>query len=89
MIGQAYFVRKKPYLNAGHPPLKWQTILAPAARFLHMVMYIKHADKEGLPMPQWLCNQLKSAYLRKDRRQIKLLNECWFFYRGSAEERAR
>lgn len=24
------------------------------------------------------------AYLRKDRRQIKLLNECWFFYRNSA-----
>lgn len=70
-------------------PLKIADILAPAARFLHMVMYIKHADEEGLPMPQWLCNQLKSAYLRKDRRQIKLLNECWFFYRDSAEERAR
>lgn len=32
-------------------------------------------------MPQWLCNQLMSAFHKKDRRQIKLLNECWFFYR--------
>ncbi|KAA9004898.1 cortex morphogenetic protein CmpA [Paenibacillus spiritus] len=34
-------------------------------------------------MPQWLCQQLMKAYLRKDRRQIRLLNECWFFYRNS------
>jgi len=31
-------------------------------------------------MPQWLCNQLMRAYLKKDRRQIKMLNDCWFFY---------
>ncbi|MEK3687320.1 cortex morphogenetic protein CmpA [Paenibacillus sp. FSL R10-2736] len=36
-------------------------------------------------MPQWLCQQLMKAYFKKDRRQIKLLNECWFFYRNSAE----
>lgn len=30
-------------------------------------------------MPQWLCHQLMKAYFKKDRRQIKLLNECWFF----------
>jgi hypothetical protein len=23
------------------------------------------------------------AYFKKDRRQIKLLNECWFFYRNA------
>ncbi|HBS44037.1 MAG TPA: cortex morphogenetic protein CmpA, partial [Paenibacillus sp.] len=34
-------------------------------------------------MPQWLCHQLMKAYYKKDRRQIKLLNECWFFYRNS------
>ncbi|MGG3281834.1 cortex morphogenetic protein CmpA [Paenibacillus solani] len=34
-------------------------------------------------MPQWLCNQLTRAFRKKDRRQIKLLNECWYFYRNS------
>ncbi|MFD2611215.1 cortex morphogenetic protein CmpA [Paenibacillus gansuensis] len=32
-------------------------------------------------MPQWLCNQLMRAFLKKDRRQIKLLTDCWYFYR--------
>lgn len=32
-------------------------------------------------VPQWLCNQLMSAFLKKDRRQIRLLNDCWYFYR--------
>ncbi|WP_151733027.1 cortex morphogenetic protein CmpA [Paenibacillus tengchongensis] len=39
-------------------------------------------------MPQWLCSQLMRAYYNKDRRQIKMLNECWFFYRNSAESRS-
>ncbi|AZN40038.1 MULTISPECIES: cortex morphogenetic protein CmpA [Paenibacillus] len=34
-------------------------------------------------MPQWLCNQLMRAFLKKDRRQIRLLNDCWYFYRTS------
>lgn len=33
-------------------------------------------------MPQWLCNQLMRAFHQKDRRQIKLLNDCWYFYRN-------
>ncbi|WP_156889711.1 cortex morphogenetic protein CmpA [Paenibacillus harenae] len=33
-------------------------------------------------MPQWLCNQLMRAFQKKDRRQIKLLNDCWYFYRN-------
>ncbi|NIK78380.1 hypothetical protein FHS15_003518 [Paenibacillus castaneae] len=33
-------------------------------------------------MPQWLCNQLMHAFYKKDRRQVKLLNDCWFFYRS-------
>jgi hypothetical protein len=41
----------------------------------------------GVPLPQWLCQQLMKAYLKKDRRQIKLLNECWYFYRNSADSR--
>ncbi|WP_173104450.1 cortex morphogenetic protein CmpA [Bacillus sp. KH172YL63] len=32
-------------------------------------------------MPKWLVNQLRKAYLEKDRYQIKLLNQCWYFYR--------
>ncbi|MBO9608360.1 MAG: cortex morphogenetic protein CmpA [Paenibacillaceae bacterium] len=31
-------------------------------------------------MPQWLCNQLRRAFLGKNRKQIRLLNDCWFFY---------
>ncbi|MFC3343481.1 cortex morphogenetic protein CmpA [Paenibacillus abyssi] len=36
-------------------------------------------------MPQWLCNQLMRAFLKKDRRQIRLLNDCWFFYRTKSQ----
>ncbi|RSK25669.1 cortex morphogenetic protein CmpA [Bacillus sp. HMF5848] len=32
-------------------------------------------------MPSWLKNQMKKAYYEKNRYQIKLLNQCWFFYR--------
>ncbi|WP_281890048.1 cortex morphogenetic protein CmpA [Paenibacillus sp. YYML68] len=31
-------------------------------------------------MPQWLCNQLMRAFYNKNRRQIRLLNDCWYFY---------
>ncbi|WP_405108050.1 cortex morphogenetic protein CmpA [Paenibacillus sp. FSL K6-1217] len=36
-------------------------------------------------MPQWLRQQLMKAYFKKDCRQIRLLNECWFFYRNTAD----
>jgi hypothetical protein len=32
-------------------------------------------------MPQWLCNQLMRAFYNKNRRQIQLLNDSWYFYR--------
>ncbi|MGP3562238.1 MULTISPECIES: cortex morphogenetic protein CmpA [Geobacillus] len=32
-------------------------------------------------MPTWLKNQMRRAYYEKNRDQIKLLNQCWFFYR--------
>ncbi|MCF6139342.1 MULTISPECIES: cortex morphogenetic protein CmpA [Bacillales] len=32
-------------------------------------------------MPYWFKKQLRNAYFNKDRYQIKLLNQCWFFYR--------
>ncbi|MDD9314244.1 cortex morphogenetic protein CmpA [Cytobacillus firmus] len=32
-------------------------------------------------MPVWFQNQIQRAFYEKDRYQIKLLNQCWFFYR--------
>ncbi|WP_166241204.1 cortex morphogenetic protein CmpA [Paenibacillus turpanensis] len=32
-------------------------------------------------MPNWLRTQLMRAFLTKNRRQIRLLNDCWYFYR--------
>ncbi|MGM0904627.1 cortex morphogenetic protein CmpA [Mesobacillus maritimus] len=32
-------------------------------------------------MPVWFQNQMMRAFQQKDRYQIKLLNQCWFFYR--------
>ncbi|WP_102029366.1 cortex morphogenetic protein CmpA [Salirhabdus sp. Marseille-P4669] len=31
-------------------------------------------------MPNWLLNQMEAAFRSKDLYQIKLLNQCWFFY---------
>lgn len=31
-------------------------------------------------MPKWLMKQLMKAFQSKNRRQIRLLNECWFSY---------
>ncbi|PEA09347.1 MULTISPECIES: cortex morphogenetic protein CmpA [Bacillus cereus group] len=31
-------------------------------------------------MPMWLKKQMQRAYFEKNRYQIKLLNECWFYY---------
>ncbi|MEF2967111.1 cortex morphogenetic protein CmpA [Paenibacillus sp. M1] len=31
-------------------------------------------------MPKWLSNQIMRAFHKRDRRQIMLLNDCWFFY---------
>jgi hypothetical protein len=32
-------------------------------------------------MPMWLRQQLQQAYLEKNRYQIKVLNQCWFYYK--------
>ncbi|MCM3112273.1 cortex morphogenetic protein CmpA [Lederbergia lenta] len=32
-------------------------------------------------MPTWFQSQIKKAFMEKDRHQVKLLNQCWFFYR--------
>jgi hypothetical protein len=33
-------------------------------------------------MPQWLSHQIMQAFFRKNRKQIQLLNDSWFFYRN-------
>jgi hypothetical protein len=40
-------------------------------------------------MPQWLCNQLMRAFQKRDRRQICLLNDCWYFYRTNMKPEDR
>ncbi|MDX8362837.1 MULTISPECIES: cortex morphogenetic protein CmpA [Bacillaceae] len=32
-------------------------------------------------MPTWFKNQIQKAYYEKNSYQIRLLNQCWFFYR--------
>ncbi|AZB41392.1 MULTISPECIES: cortex morphogenetic protein CmpA [Bacillaceae] len=32
-------------------------------------------------MPSWLKNQMMRAFHEKNCYQIKLLNQCWYFYR--------
>ncbi|QST00312.1 MULTISPECIES: cortex morphogenetic protein CmpA [Pontibacillus] len=32
-------------------------------------------------MPGWLQRQLMKAYQEKNSYQIKMLNQCWYFYR--------
>lgn len=39
-------------------------------------------------MPRWLRNQLQRAFQSKDIRQIRVLNECWYFYRSGTENKA-
>ncbi|MGI8316525.1 cortex morphogenetic protein CmpA [Halobacillus mangrovi] len=31
-------------------------------------------------MPSWLKKQMAKAFLNKDKYQIKLLNQCWYYY---------
>ncbi|WP_157404707.1 cortex morphogenetic protein CmpA [Shouchella shacheensis] len=37
-------------------------------------------------MPTWLRKQLRRAFIEKDRRQLKVLNQCWFYYKNSNEK---
>ena len=31
-------------------------------------------------MPNWFQNQIRKAFYEKDYYQVKMLNQCWFFY---------
>ncbi|ALA52011.1 cortex morphogenetic protein CmpA [Shouchella clausii] len=37
-------------------------------------------------MPIWLKKQLRKAYAEKNRHQLKLLNQCWFYYKATHGE---
>ncbi|XBO86597.1 cortex morphogenetic protein CmpA [Bacillus licheniformis] len=37
-------------------------------------------------MPNWLKNQMQRAFYEKDHYQIKLLNQCWYFYRKNTAD---
>ncbi|MEQ6376717.1 cortex morphogenetic protein CmpA [Bacillaceae bacterium S4-13-58] len=32
-------------------------------------------------MPNWFQKQMTKAFLEKNKNQIRMLNQCWFFYR--------
>ncbi|WP_130859106.1 MULTISPECIES: cortex morphogenetic protein CmpA [Gracilibacillus] len=36
-------------------------------------------------MPSWLKKQLRKAFYTKNKYQICLLNQCWYFYRDKEE----
>ncbi|OMI08721.1 hypothetical protein BVL54_18815 [Bacillus paralicheniformis] len=38
-------------------------------------------------MPNWLKSQMQRAFYEKDHYQIKLLNQCWYFYRKNTADR--
>lgn len=38
-------------------------------------------------MPTWLQRQLMRAFYHKNRYQIRVLNECWYYYRQKVNER--
>ncbi|WP_306984736.1 cortex morphogenetic protein CmpA [Alkalicoccobacillus murimartini] len=31
-------------------------------------------------MPNWLQKQLRHAFAEKNRYQLRVLNQCWFYY---------
>ncbi|NEU32601.1 cortex morphogenetic protein CmpA [bacterium LRH843] len=37
-------------------------------------------------MPSWLRQQLKRAYFQKDLSRIRILNQCWFYYKQTNEK---
>lgn len=46
----------------------------------------KPGERGWYPLPQWLLKQMMHAYRKKDRRQIRMLNDCWFFYRTKIDQ---
>ncbi|MFD0051918.1 cortex morphogenetic protein CmpA [Actinomycetes bacterium NPDC127524] len=39
-------------------------------------------------MPKWFQNQMRRAFYEKDYQQIKILNQCWFFYTNKESYRS-
>ncbi|MCL6548274.1 MAG: cortex morphogenetic protein CmpA [Alicyclobacillus sp.] len=36
-------------------------------------------------MPEWLCTQLRRAFLNRDSRSIRMLNQAFFRYRNAEQ----
>ena len=45
-----------------------------------LLILTENVCQGGKKMPTWLQSQMQKAFYEKDRYQIKLLNQCWFFY---------
>ena len=51
-----------------------------------LLILTENVCQGGKKMPTWLQSQMQKAFYEKDRYQIKLLNQCWFFYRKTSIE---
>lgn len=40
-------------------------------------------------MPTWLKRQLLKAFYHKNRYQIRILNECWYYYHQTQKSSER
>ncbi|MFD1391678.1 cortex morphogenetic protein CmpA [Alkalibacillus flavidus] len=43
------------------------------------ILYYKGC-KKVMRVPQWLESQLRRAFANKNRAQIIILNQCWYYY---------
>lgn len=53
--------------------------LARSGEMAH-TLSIRGITEEEIRLPNWLSHQIMRAFHKRDRRQIRLLNDCWFFY---------
>ena len=49
-----------------------------------LLILTENVCQGGKKMPTWLQSQMQKAFYEKDRYQIKLLNQCWFFYKKTS-----
>ncbi|MEK4563733.1 cortex morphogenetic protein CmpA [Alkalihalobacillus sp. NPDC078783] len=40
-------------------------------------------------MPNWLKKQLKRAFVEKNKYQLRVLNQCWFYYQQKDGEKQK
>lgn len=54
-----------------------------------MNTYLEDYYSGGFSMPTWFQKQMKKAFYEKDRYQIKILNQCWFFYKKKQSQKPK